>query len=79
MEFTKNILNTTGDLEFFVLNKLYDIPIIILNKYNEIIKVFDKGKIILEKFTNYSFKNSIKIKHFTTSEVKLPIKIYSIY
>lgn len=86
MEFAKSYFNTTGELEFFILSKLYKIPIIILDKYNEIYSIFDNGKIITkDKFKNYLnndvFKNKqfIKIKHDITSEVKLPRKIYSVY
>lgn len=79
MEFAKSPLNTTGDFEFFVLNKLYNIPIIVTNKYNEITKVFNDGKITYKNFKNISFKNSIKIKQDITRDVKLPRKIYSIY
>lgn len=81
MEFAKSPLNTTGDLEFYCLNKLYNIPIIIKNKYNEITKCFIDSKIItnINELNKIPLKNSIKIKQDITPDVKLPRKIYSIY
>lgn len=79
MDFAKSPMNTTGDLEFFVLNKLYNIPIIIFNKYNEITKIYDKGKIINNKIDNYITQYSVKIKQDITKEVTIPRKIYSIF
>lgn len=81
MDFTTSNLNTNGELEFFILSLMYNIPIILFDKFNNIISVFDNGKIIYdEKITKtYSFKNSIKIKHNKNPEVKLPNNIFSLY
>ncbi|ADO67325.1 putative VV A7-like early transcription factor large subunit [Cafeteria roenbergensis virus] len=79
MEFAKNPLNTDGNLEFYVLYNLYNIPIVVMNKYNEITKVFTDNKIITKNFDKIPLKNSIKIKQDITADVKIPRKIYSIY
>ena len=80
MDFAKSRLNTKGTLEFYVLSLIYDIPILLFNKYNEIIEVYDNGKIIKDKNkTKYSYKNSIKIKHDVSEDIKTPKKIYVLY
>ena len=80
MDFAKSRLNTRGTLEFCVLSLIYDIPILLFNKYNEIIEVYDNGKIIRDKSKiKYSYKNSIKIKHDVSEDIKTPKKIYVLY
>lgn len=81
MDFAKSSVNTDGNLEFFVLSKIYDIPIVIYDKYNNINKIYDDGNVITKeaKFEKYSLKDSIKIKQDITKDITLPRKLYAIY
>ena len=40
--FRKNVLNTSGEIELYVLSFLFDFPIIVYDNFNNIIKIFIK-------------------------------------
>jgi hypothetical protein len=81
MQFAKNKNNTNGIFEGYVLNKLFNIPIVYYNKYNEVYLGFNNG--ITENMRELenlsSRKDSVKIKLDITEEIKIPRKIFAIY
>ena len=88
------ITNTNGIVEYYILNKIYNIPIIIYDKYNTILYIIDNG-IVYDKFKNKNninkdakynkykdqnnLKNYINIKYSTISLNNFPISIDVIY
>jgi hypothetical protein len=81
MQFAKNKNNTNGIFEGYVLNKLFNIPIVFYNKYNEVYMGFNNG--ITENMRELEYlssnKDSIKIKLDITEEIKIPRNIFAIY
>ena len=82
-KFIKNIVNTTGELELYILSILYDFPIILFDKYNKIYKVYYMGNIFTDKLKNFekkeTLKQSIIIKFEFEENNDIPKNIYSIY
>ena len=99
MEFINKIskditTNTNGIVEYYILNKIYNIPIIIYDKYNTILYIIDNG-IIYDKFKNKNnidkdvkynkykdqtnLKKYINIKYPTISLNNFPVSIDVIY
>ncbi|QKF93820.1 putative very early transcription factor VETF [Fadolivirus algeromassiliense] len=91
---TKDIVvSTNGIVEMYVLNKVYNIPIIIYDKYNTIIYIIDNGVIYdkfkdekainSNKFTKYkdvnNLKNFINIRFVSMSMSRIPINIEVAY
>ena len=81
MEFSKSRVNTNGELEYYVLNKIFNIPIIVLNKFNEYHLGFEGGKILtkekeIEKLIE---SDSIKIQLDVSEDNLKPRNITVIY
>lgn len=91
---TKDITtNTNGIVEYYILNKIYDIPIIIYDKYNVILYIIDDGviydkddsanKINDSKYNQYkdssNLKKYINIKFTEISISNKPMSIEVIY
>ena len=87
------ITNTNGIVEYYVLNKIYNVPIIIYDKYNTILYIIDDG-VIYDKFINNSqindkkfdkykdlnnLKNFINIRFSSLSMSNIPISIEIAY
>jgi hypothetical protein len=84
---------TNGIIELFVLNKIYNIPIIIYNDDNNIIYIFDNGLVFdnitkkdnidNKKYSKYKdkklIKNSINIKFSLLGGSNIPLDIEVIY
>jgi hypothetical protein len=85
--------NTPGTIEYYVLNKIYKIPIIVYDKYNTILYIIDDG-IIYDKFINEkiiddkkfskykdpsSLKNYINIRYVSLSMSNIPVSIEVAY
>ena len=69
--------NTNGVVEYFILNKLYNIPIIIYNKYNDIIYIIDDNIIYDESKDNIKDKKYLKYKDTTIQKTYINIKYSS--
>lgn len=81
LSFAKNKNNGKGIFELFILNQLFNIPIVVFDKYNDFYLGFDKeiikDKNKIEKLSKES--NVIKLRFDVTEEIKTPRKVYSIY
>lgn len=87
------IISTNGIVELYILNKIYNIPIIVYDKYNTIIYIidneviYDKFKddnvINSNKFTKYRDLNNLKtfvnIRFVSMSLARIPINIEVAY
>ena len=82
-KFIKRIINTDGNIELYILSILYDFPILLFDKYNNIFKVYLQGKIYDNNFKNFKktniLKNSIIIKMEFEDNNNVPKNIYSVY
>ena len=84
-KFRKNILNTNGELELYVLSFIFDFPIIVYDNFNNIIKIFYRGiipinKNTIKKFTDSkSIITSIHIQLYYEGSKNIPKNINSIY
>ena len=82
-KFIKKTVNTDGSIELYILSILYDFPIILFDKYNNIFKVYLQGKVYDSKFKNFKknsvLKNSIIIKMEFEDNSNVPKNIYSVY
>jgi len=81
LNFSKNRINTKGIFELFILNKIYEIPILVYDKYNNFYLGFDKeiikDKKLLDKLSQNN--NLIKLRLDITEDIKTPRKVYVIY
>lgn len=81
LNFAKNRNNTKGIFELFILNQIFEIPILVYDKYNDFYLGFDKeiikDKKNLDKLSKEN--NLIKLRLDVTEEIKTPRKIYVIY
>ena len=84
-KFRKNVLNTSGGIEFYVLSFLFDFPILIYDNFNNIIKIFYRGSIPVntsnvKRYTDdNTIKNSIHIKLLFEGSKSIPKNINCIY
>jgi len=87
-KFRKNLFNTSGIIELYVLSHIINIPIIVYDNYLNVKYIFSQGllKINDEIKTKFLSKDKInKIIHIkfdfdnTINIMKIPKKIYSIY
>lgn len=88
-----DIMKTNGIVELYVLNKLYKIPIIVYDKYNTILYIFD-NTIIYDKYAKNNdindkkynkykdsniIKNYINIRFAVISSSNVPLSVEVIY
>jgi hypothetical protein len=80
--------NTTGIVEYFVLNKIHKFPVIVYDKHEEIIYVIDDGvvydrnlnKTVDEKYKNQNnLKKFINIRFISLSMANVPVTIEAAY
>lgn len=85
---TDIITSTNGVIEYHVLSKMYEIPILVYDDHNNIIYIFDNGIIFdrkknnkhHEKYNdNETLRNAINIKFSFIGESKIPTDIEVIY
>lgn len=74
----EQVITTDGLVEFFVLNQIHKIPVVVYDRYNTILFVID-GKIyeqdtVPEKYKT-NLKSYINIRYVTMSMSKIPINI----
>ena len=85
--------NTNGIVEYYILNKIYNIPIIIYDRYNTILYIIDNG-VIYDKFLDENkindkifakykdlnnLKNFINIRFVSLSMSNIPVLIEIAY
>ena len=84
-KFRKNIFNTDGKIELYVLSYIFDKPIVVYNNYNKIVQLYYHGKIPIDKKNIKKFvdgkniENNIVIKLDFEENNNIPKGIYSIY
>jgi hypothetical protein len=81
--------NTTGIIEYFILNKIHKIPIIIYDKHDEIMYIIDDNIIYDKTITNkpindkYKDRNNLKqfinIRFTSISMSNIPVSIEVAY
>jgi len=82
--------NTNGLVELFILNNIYDIPIVIYDKYNTVMYVIDNGFVydssrnkndnVLKKYSDISkLVNYIVIRFSIISVTDIPLSIDVLY
>ncbi len=84
-KYRKNIYNTDGIIELFVLSHIFDVPIVVYDNYNNIQHLFLQGTIKLTKETIANFTKEdrlnktvfIKLEYNNSSTI--PRNVYSIY
>lgn len=78
----KNV-STNGIVEYFILNKIYNIPILVYNKFNTLLFVIDNkiiDKNFENKYTNIAqLKNYINVRFMSMSISNIPIQIETAY
>lgn len=85
---------SNGIIEYYILNKIHKIPIIVYDNYDNIQMIIDDGivydintnkesELKNEKYDKYtkitSLKNYINIKYVKVSPIKLPLVVQAIY
>ena len=82
-KFRKTSINTSGVIELLILSYVFDTyPIIVYNNFNDVIYIFDKGNMEVNKnnISKYSnIEDAIKIQFDYEPGNDIPSKIYSIY
>lgn len=91
---TRDILTTDGFVEYYVLSRMYAVPIVVTNDNNDVIYVFDNGLLFdrfkdepqkledekLSKYKNHKeLRNMINVRFSLLSGSTLPIDIEVIY
>ena len=84
-KFKKNIFNTNGHVELFVLSYIFPYPIIVYNNFDNVKYLYLKGRVKVSNNTIKNFtdknklKNSILLKFDFEGSNNIPTNIYSIY
>ena len=84
-KFRKNILNTSGEIELYVLSFIFDFPILVYDNFNNIIKIFYRGNIPInnnniKKYTDENtIRNAIHVKLLFEGNKNIPKNINCIY
>ena len=81
-KFRKTNINTSGEVELIILSFIFDYPILIYDNYNQLINIYDKGPVEVNKENTIKYENvkdAIILKFDYESMNNIPNKIYSIY
>lgn len=81
-KFRKTNINTTGEVELIILSFIFDYPILIYDNYNQLINIYYKGPIEVNKENTNKYENVkdvIILKFDYETMNNIPNKIYSIY
>ena len=84
-KFRKNILNTSGEIELYVLSFIFDFPILVYDNFNNIIKIFYRGNIPInnsniKRYTDENtIRNAIHVKLLFEGNKNIPKNINCIY